>query len=162
MSRFFSVDLRRCKPFAVRGRAAFPRSVTVEWRTPAGLFDALNQEFHFDMDPCPAVESNLACLERNGLAPLFTRWHGKRVFCNCPYGPQIQRWLERGLEADLAVFLIPARTDTRWFHEIVLPLAKEIRFLRGRLRFGDANAGAPFPSMVVVFEKSCTSPGSVA
>ena len=61
--------------------------------------------------------------------------------------------LERGLEANLSVFLIPARTDTRWFHDIVLPKAKEIRFIRGRLKFGEATNSAPFPSMVVVFER---------
>jgi len=63
----------------------------------------------------------------------------------------MEEWLERGLEAELAVFLIPARTDTRWFHSLVLPNAKEIRFLRGRLKFGGAPYNAPFPSMVVVF-----------
>jgi hypothetical protein len=65
-------------------------------------------------------------------------------------------WLERGLEAELAVFLIPARTDTRWFHEIVLAAAKEIRFIKGRLKFGDAKNSAPFPSMVVIFKTNET------
>ena len=89
----------------------------------------------------------------DGLSPLFVPWIGRRVFCNPPYGPGIAKWLERGLEADIAVFLIPARTDTRWFHDIVLPRAREIRFIKGRLKFGDAVNAAPFPSMVVVFEK---------
>ena len=80
-------------------------------------------------------------------------WTGRRVFCNPPYGPGLSKWLERGLEANLAVFLIPARTDTRWFHEIVMPNAKEIRFIKGRLKFGDAVNGAPFPSMIVVFKQ---------
>ena len=79
---------------------------------------------------------------------------GRRVYCNPPYGPGIRPFLERGLEADVAVFLIPARTDTKWFHELVLPHAKEIRFVRGRLKFGDAVNSAPFPSMIVVFEKA--------
>jgi hypothetical protein len=60
-------------------------------------------------------------------------------------------WLRRGAEAECAVYLIPARTDTRWFHEICLPMATEIRFLKGRLKFGGATTPAPFPSMVVVF-----------
>jgi hypothetical protein len=51
------------------------------------------------------------------------------------------------------VFLVPARTDTRWFHDVVLPNAREIRFLRGRLKFGDAENSAPFPSMIVVFKE---------
>lgn len=87
----------------------------------------------------------------DGLAPLYSDWTGKRVFCNPPHGPGIRNWLERGLDAACAVFLIPARTDTKWFHEVVLPLAVEIRFLKGRLKFGDSKNSAPFPSMVVVF-----------
>jgi hypothetical protein len=82
---------------------------------------------------------------------LFTSWRGKRVFCNPPYGPGIEDWLKRGLEAEIAVYLIPARTDTRWFHNIVIPMAREIRFIKGRLKFGDAVNSAPFPSMVVIF-----------
>jgi hypothetical protein len=120
-------------------------SATDRWATPAAVYIELDREFHFDFDPCPLDG------EEDSLLPLYCSWTGKRVFCNPPYGPGVDRWLRRGLEADLAVFLIPARTDTRWFHEIVMPKAKEIRFLRGRLKFGDAVNGAPFPSMVVVF-----------
>jgi len=122
------------------------KSESVEWSTPAALYAKLNAEFHFDFDPCPLNGNN------NGLAILLTPWRGKRVFCNPPYGPKVGKWLERGLEADVAVFLLPARTDTRWFHELVLPKAKEIRFLRGRLRFGNAKNGAPFPSMLVILD----------
>jgi site-specific DNA-methyltransferase (adenine-specific) len=121
-------------------------SATVEWPTPQGVYDALNREFAFDFDPCPTNG------DADGLATLLTPWAGRRVFCNPPYGPKIREWLARAPEAELAVFLIPARTDTRWFHELVLPCAKEIRFIRGRLKFGNAKTGAPFPSMVVVFE----------
>lgn len=120
-------------------------SATVEWPTPTRIYEELNREFRFDFDPCPLGG------DTDGLATLFTSWRGRRVFCNPPYGPQIRKWLERAHEAELAVFLIPARCDTRWFHEIVLPKAAEIRFIRGRLKFGDAKTGAPFPSMVVVF-----------
>jgi hypothetical protein len=88
------------------------------------------------------------------LATLLTPWHGKRVFCNPPYGPGLRSWLERSAEASLAVYLIPAPTDTRWFHEIVLPKAAEIRFIKGRLKFGDATNAAPFPSMIVVFREA--------
>ena len=106
-----------------------------------------------DFDPCPLDGTE------NGLATLFVDWGGKRVFCNPPYGPGIAKWLKRGLEAELSVFLVPARTDTRWFHDIVLPKAREIRFIRGRLKFGDATNCAPFPSMVVVFENAGESRG---
>jgi len=69
------------------------------------------------------------------------------------YGPEIRKWIERGFDAEIAVYLIPARTDTRWFHELVIPKAAEIRFIKGRLKFGDAENAAPFPSMLVIFKK---------
>jgi site-specific DNA-methyltransferase (adenine-specific) len=122
-------------------------SATDRWATPADVYAKLDAEFRFNFDPCPLDG------HENGLSPLFVTWSGRRVFCNPPYGPGIEDWLRRGLEAEIAVFLIPARTDTRWFHEIVLPLAKEIRFIKGRLKFGDAVNSAPFPSMVVIFEQ---------
>ena len=100
------------------------KSESVEWATPKGVYDALDAEFHFDFDPCPLDGSE------DGLATLFTEWRGRRVFCNPPYG-NIAAWLRRGQDADLAVFLVPARTDTRWFHELVMPFACEIRFIVG-------------------------------
>jgi hypothetical protein len=123
-------------------------SASDRWATPKVVYAALDSEFHFDFDPCPLDGAD------DGLSPLFCEWRGKRVFCNPPYGPGIGDWLKRGLEAELAVFLLPARTDTRWFHDIVLPRATEIRFIRGRLKFGDAKKNAPFPSMIVVFSES--------
>lgn len=130
----------------MKSRVVF-RSATVEWATPTAVYEALNREFHFDFDPCP-IDG-----DRDGLATLFTHWDGRRVFCNPPYGRRLGRWLQRAPEATLAVYLLPARTDTRWFHELVLPFAKEIRFLRGRLRFGGATTSAPFPSMIVIFSR---------
>jgi DNA N-6-adenine-methyltransferase (Dam) len=120
-------------------------SASDRWATPPDVYAALDSEFRFDFDPCPLDG------EGDGLAPLFCSWRGKRVFCNPPYGPGIGDWLKRATEAKLAVFLIPARTDTRWFHEHVLPKAREIRFIRGRLKFGGAKNSAPFPSMIVVY-----------
>jgi hypothetical protein len=120
------------------------KSESVEWATPKGVYAELDREFGFDFDPCPLGGM------QDGLATLFVPWSGKRVFCNPPYD-DIRRFLERAHEAELAVFLIPARTDTRWFHEIVLPKSAEIRFIRGRLKFGDSKNSAPFPSMIVVF-----------
>lgn len=119
------------------------KSESVEWPTPKGVYDALNREFVFDFDPCPL----------GGTDGLVIPWSGKRVFCNPPYGPKITDFLRRAGEAEIAVFLIPARTDTRWFHELCLPLAKEIRFIKGRLKFDGAKFNAPFPSMVVVFKQ---------
>lgn len=116
-----------------------------EWPTPKSLYAELDREFHFDFDPCPLGG------DVDGRARLLNPWTGKRVFCNPPYGPEIPKFLECWKDAELAVYLIPARTDTRWFHEICLPHAKEIRFIKGRLKFGDSANSAPFPSMVVVF-----------
>ena len=117
-----------------------------EWPTPKDFYARLDAEFHFNFDPCP-LGGNV-----DGRDRLFNSWMGKRVFCNPPYGPEIRKFLELWSDAELAVYLIPARVDTRWFHEIVLPQAKEIRFVKGRLRFGDGKYRAPFPSRGVVFE----------
>jgi hypothetical protein len=121
-------------------------SLSTEWSTPQGVYAKLHEEFNFNFDPCPLGG------DVDGLATLFCEWVGKRVFCNPPYG-DISKWLRRAREADLAVFLIPARTDTKWFHGLILPYAKEIRFIKGRLTFGNAKNVAPFPSMVVVFRR---------
>lgn len=123
-------------------------SASSRWATPSDVYSALEREFAFNFDPCPLDGTG------DGLSPLFCEWRGKRVFCNPPYGRGLAQWLRRGLEAEVCVFLIPARTDTKWFHEIVLPYAREIRFLKGRLKFGDSTNSAPFPSMVVVFSES--------
>jgi site-specific DNA-methyltransferase (adenine-specific) len=121
-------------------------SATDEWGTPQELYNELDREFSFNFDPCPMGGID------DGSAPLFVSWRGKRVFCNPPYS-NIRAFLERAQEAEIAVFLIPSRTDVRWFHEIVLPHAKEIRFIRGRVQFsGRVKDNAPFPSMIVVFE----------
>jgi site-specific DNA-methyltransferase (adenine-specific) len=126
-------------------------SQTVEWPTPKAVYDALDEEFGFTFDPCPLGG------DEDGTASLFSDWKGQRVFCNPPYGPELRPFLERWHDADLAVYLIPARTDTRWFHEIVLPYASEIRFVRGRLKFGDAKNSAPFPSMLAIFKTAASS-----
>lgn len=112
------------------------------WSTPQEFKESLGK---IDLDPCPLRSS------RNGLR---MNWYG-RVFVNPPYSA-IREWLFAGIvrldTTKEIIYLLPARTDTKWFHEIVLPMAKEIRFLKGRLRFGGAKNSAPFPSMVVVFK----------
>lgn len=127
------------------------------WETPQEFFDELNEEFHFTLDPC-ALPANAKC-ERfftptdNGLTQ---SWEGETVFCNPPYGRAIYNWVRKCSEESrkkntTVVALIPARTDTRYFHEFIYHKAKEIRFIRGRLKFGGAKNSAPFPSMVVIF-----------
>lgn len=129
---------------------AMSSSKSWEWPTPKAYYEELDKEFGFDFDPCPLGGTV------DGSARLLNSWQGKRVFCNPPYGREIPKFLQCGKDADLAVFLVPARTDTRWFHEICLPLAEEIRFIKGRLRFGDAKYPAPFPNMLVIFRKATT------
>lgn len=122
-------------------RALFS-SAAEHWATPPEVYAALHREFDFTLDPCP-----LRAETRDGLT---CSWAGQRVYCNPPYGRGISEWLVKASEADLAVFLLPARTDTRWWHEHAMR-ADEIRFLRGRLKFGGAKTGAPFPSVVLVY-----------
>ena len=125
-----------------------------EWSTPQDLFDALNDEFHFTLDPC-ATDENAKCKmyytsSDNGLEK---EWADHVVFCNPPYS-QINKWVTKSAEearkGATVVMLIPARTDTKWFHEYIYKKA-EIRFIKGRLKFGDSKKGAPFPSMLVIW-----------
>lgn len=119
-------------------------SVKLDWRTPDCIYQELNIEFNFDFDPCPVNP------EFDGLK---IEW-GKVNFVNPPYGREIGKWLKKGFEewhkGKIIVFLIPSRTDTKWWHDYVMK-ADEIRFIRGRLKFKGAKNSAPFPSCIVVF-----------
>lgn len=130
-------------------------SNTNEWATPCEFFKELDAEFHFTLDPCATAE-NAKCehfytIEDDGL----TKKWGGRIFCNPPYGREIGKWVRKCYEesrrCEVVVMLIPARTDTAYFHDYIYHKAKEIRFIRGRLHFNESKQGAPFPSMVVVF-----------
>lgn len=129
-------------------------SNTDQWATPQDFFDKLNDEFHFTLDVC-ADETNHKCekyysKEDDGLKQ---DWGGEIIWCNPPYGREIGKWVERCSKHDgTAVMLVPARTDTRWFHDYIYGKS-EVRFIRGRLKFGNSKNSAPFPSMVVVFNK---------
>ena len=114
--------------------------------TPTDLYAALDAEFGFTLDPCPLTEKDGDFV----VDGLTLDWQGQRVFCNPPYGRGIGAWLAKARTAQLAVFLLPARTDTRWWHDYALD-ADVIRFVKGRLRFGGAKAGAPFPSVILVY-----------
>ena len=125
-----------------------------EWETPIDIFNKLDAEFHFDLDPC-STDSNHKCdkyftKEINGLSK---SWGGSRVFCNPPYS-NISKWVEKAYRESqqdhtLVVLLIPARTDTRYFHDYIYQRS-EIRFIKGRLKFS-GKGSAPFPSMIVIF-----------
>ena len=124
------------------------------WATPHEFFENLNKEFHFDTDVC-ALPENAKC--PNYYSPeddgLRQNWTGS-CWCNPPYGRQIGKWVEKAYMSSMlgatVVMLLPARTDTAWFHDYIYGKA-EIRFVRGRLKFVGAKYNAPFPSMVAVF-----------
>jgi len=120
-------------------------SASVHWATPKELYKALDAEFHFDCDPCPLY----------GLEDGLSIPWGQCTFCNPPYGREIANWLRKAVAESglgkVVVCLIPSRTDTQWWHDYVMK-ASEIRFLRGRLKFGDSTNSAPFPSAVVIFD----------
>lgn len=128
-----------------------------DWETPQALFDELDAVHHFTLDPC-STHGNAKCAkhyteEDDGLAQ---SWEGETVFCNPPYGREIGKWVRKCAEESRhakVVMLIPARTDTAYFHDYIYGRA-EVTFLRGRLKFergGVALQGAPFPSMIVEF-----------
>lgn len=131
-----------------------------EWSTPQDVFDELDAEFEFNLDPC-ASDDNHKCdayytIQDDGLSK---NWRGRRVFCNPPYSG-IGKWVEKAyrecrFDDTVVVLLIPARTDTKYFHNFIYQRS-EIRFIKGRLRFGGANNNAPFPSMIVIFRGAYT------
>lgn len=130
-------------------------SRTEEWPTPQEFYDRLDEEFNFTLDPCATAE-NAKCAtyftkEQDGLSQ---DWGKHVVFCNPPYGRAIGPWVQKCHDAAeqgaTVVLLIPSRTDTRYFHDWIYGRA-ELRFVKGRLRFGEATASAPFPSLVAVF-----------
>ncbi len=131
-------------------------STTDMWETPKDLFDKLDEEFEFQTDVC-AIKQNAKCKrfytpEQNGLKQI---WTGV-CWCNPPYGSGIEKWMKKAYESSATVVcLVPARTDTKWFHDFVLGKA-EIRFIRGRLKFGNSKNSAPFPSMLVIYRKDGT------
>lgn len=133
-------------------------SNTSEWETPQDLFNELDKEFHFHVDVC-ATKENAKCnlywdKNDNGLSK---NWDIHHCWMNPPYGREIGKWIKKASEANggVVVCLLPARTDTNYFHEYIYNNPKaEIRFIKGRLKFGDAKNSAPFPSMIVVFKNS--------
>lgn len=137
-------------------------SKTNEWATPQQLFDELNAEFHFTLDPA-STHANAKCkkhftIEDDGLSK---DWKNETVFCNPPYGREIPKWAQKCHDEwkknnITVVMLIPARTDTRYFHDFIYKKA-ELRFIKGRVKFVDKNGnspgGATFPSMIAIFNK---------
>ena len=129
-------------------------SKTPEWETPQKLFDDLDKEFGFTLDVC-ATKNNTKCpiyfdKKKNGLKQ---SWKGMGCWMNPPYGREIGEWIKKAskeaIGSTFVVALLPARTDTKWFHDYIYGKA-EIRFLKGRVKFS-GKGPAPFPSMIVIF-----------
>jgi len=129
-------------------------SQTDNWETPQVFFEKLNDEFHFDLDVCASL-ANAKCKkfytkEQDGLNQ---EWTGV-CWMNPPYGKEIAKWIIKAYESSLGgatvVCLIPSRTDTAWWHDYVMK--GTIRFIRGRLKFGNSKNSAPFPSAIVIFQ----------
>lgn len=146
--------LREAERRAKRPPKVYHLSQTVEWATPQALFDTYNAEFGFTLDVC-ATLANAKCsryftAQDDGLAQ---SWTGEVCWMNPPYGTTIGRWIRKAYESAQAgatvVCLIPARTDTRWWHQYVAH--GEIRFHPGRITFVGARNPAPFPNAVVIF-----------
>lgn len=147
-------------------------SVTNNWRTPSELFLRLNAEFNFTMDIAAADDNHLVYnyyTEKNSALLDYNPWVGN-IWCNPPYGRIQKDFISEAAlrtrlnpypETDLVVMLIPARTDTKIWQEFIFPHATQIRFLKGRLKFLDAQGNvcntAPFPSAVVIFTNSLKS-----
>lgn len=126
-------------------------SASDNWKTPKLFYEALNDEFNFDFDPCPTNPK---------FDGLLIPW-GKCNFVNPPYSRKYQKlWLKKGFEeykkGKTVIFLIPARTDTIMWHKYCMA-ANEIRFIKGRLKFSNAKSGAPFPSCIVIFKANPAS-----
>ena len=133
-------------------------SKSKDWETPQDFYEKLNEEFGpFTLDPC-ASEGTAKCenyftMQNDGL---FRSWAKQTVFMNPPYGRQISNWIRKAYQeaqnpGTKVVCLIPARTDTKYWHDYCMR-AKEIHFVRGRLKFGNSENSAPFPSAVIIFE----------
>jgi len=136
-------------------------SKTNEWNTPQDFYEMWNDRYNFTLDPC-ATRENAKCSkffteEQDGLKQ---SWKDEIVFMNPPYGRQISKWIKKAHDESInnnavVVCLIPARTDTSYWHDYIFDKANII-YLRGRLYFGNGKGPAPFPSAIVIFDnKMC-------
>ena len=130
-----------------------------EWNTPDDLYNTLHNEFNFTLDPCTNGENNKCnkfyTEKENGL---IQDWSKDIVFMNPPYGREISQWIEKAYNDSLkgakVVCLIPSRTDTKYWHDFIFNKASEVRFIKGRLKFGNSKNSAPFPSSIVVYDNN--------
>ena len=125
-------------------KACFLHSTT-DVRTPQAILDMVRAEFGDFDDPCPL----------HGTGGLQRDWNSP-AYVNPPYGRETGKWIQKAIEehnkGKTVIMLLPARTDLAWFHNLILPNAQEIRFIKGRIKFEGYTTGAPFPSMLVIFK----------
>lgn len=132
-------------------------SAKMDWETPQPFYDALDAEFRFTCDVAAnGINHKHECYYDEQQNGLIQPWSGI-CWCNPPYGRDIAKWVEKAHREAVngkatTVMLLPARTDTKYFHEYIYG-QHEIRFVKGRLRFVGSKSSAPFPSMVVVFRR---------
>jgi len=134
------------------------KSQSIDWATPKGLFRELDREFGFTLDVC-TDPFNALCINYCSLGfrdGLEASWKGNVCWMNPPYGRGVNKWIEKASKESRdpttsVIALLPARTDTKYFHEWIIPFADEIRFIKGRLKFGRSKNSAPFPSIVIVW-----------
>jgi site-specific DNA-methyltransferase (adenine-specific) len=159
-------------------RRVIHSSASDDWPTPPAFFAALQTEFGFVLDVCADRNNRKtpAYYGRDHDEPArhdgrYRDWAadaaelgGGAVWCNPPYGRGIRVWMANAAAAARAgatvVCLVPARTDTRWFHDHVLAEGAEVRFVRGRLKFGDAKHAAPFASLLVIYRGAANTPAA--
>jgi phage N-6-adenine-methyltransferase len=158
--RVYRSNAERQSAYRQRRRKRAPvyhRHKSDEWETPAELFSALDREFHFTLD-LAALPHNAKCAAfySPGEDALTRAWHGV-CWLNPPYGVQLRQWMKKACDSAQAgavvVCLLPARTDSQWWHDYILPHA-EIRYIRGRVKFNGVSDSAPFPSVIVIFRAS--------
>lgn len=131
-----------------------------EWSTPQDFYNILNLYFNFTLDPCSDGKNNKCkkfyTVNENGL---IQDWINEIVFCNPPYGRELNKWVEKcyneAKKGVKIVLLIPARTDTKYQHQYCFN-ADYIWFIKGRLKFGNSKNAAPFPSQLVLFNLELT------
>ena len=137
-------------------------SNTPEWATPQYVYDELNAEFNFTLDPCCTSETakcnKYFTVKDNGL---WRSWGGEIVFMNPPYGKEISKWMRKAYKeykrGTTVVCLVPARTDTKWWHDCSMKVWPHgVRLLKGRIKFidqrGNCSGSPTFPSAIIVFK----------
>lgn len=135
-----------------------PVAKSSEWGTPQALFDRLDMAFLFKLDVAATTENTKCAQFLSAPDGLIEPWVDGWSWCNPPYGRGIGDWTAKAVHEQAyghqSVLLLPARTDTVWWHRDVMAYATQIRFLVGRLRFEGATSSAPFPSALIVFGSS--------